>query len=381
MNKEQFTLISRIYDASIDQSFWPSILDMAAPQVGAKGSALLSISLHNEYEYSCHTISTNYSRSVLDEYEEKYAKYEEKHFNRVAHSEPLSVNYDKDWEESPKLFAQRPDVLFLKENLGIYHRCAVKLNNDMEWFDCLTFQYENSQSKISKNGLNSIEILLPHFSQAMNLSKAFGILNSRFQAVLGVLDKYLIGVLLVLPNMDVVLANKTAEDIISNTGKIGITANRKLVSRDLANNLKRAIANSSDTSMGENIHPSSQFNIVKENGIDNLFLEISPIKDTNEEINSKFKGAIVTIFDSEQAHALDATCLKEAYKLSKAETIIANHYIQGKTYSEISEIRSVSAETIKSQVGSILNKTNSINRIDLINLIIRVNPPIEANKT
>ena len=71
---------------------------------------------------------------------------------------------------------------------------------------------------------------------------------------------------------------------------------------------------------------------------------------------------------------LDCKCLLSNFdNVAAAEYEVASLFVNGLTYGEIAAERKVSIETIRSQVSSILSKTHSSNRTDLIKHVLCTN--------
>jgi len=71
---------------------------------------------------------------------------------------------------------------------------------------------------------------------------------------------------------------------------------------------------------------------------------------------------------------LDCRCLMSClHRATAAEYEVASLFVNGLTYSEIADIRLVSIETIRSQVSSLLSKTGSKHRTELIKLVLSTN--------
>jgi len=110
-----------------------------------------------------------------------------------------------------------------------------------------------------------------------------------------------------------------------------------------------------------------------------LLLEVAPLRDFAAELEKNLSGSLITIIDPDNRTPLDIEKLSYAYRLSKAETVVCRYLVDGWTNSAIAEERSVSAETIKSQVNAIFRKTNTGKRSELIRLALKTSPPIRQS--
>jgi DNA-binding NarL/FixJ family response regulator len=79
------------------------------------------------------------------------------------------------------------------------------------------------------------------------------------------------------------------------------------------------------------------------------------------------KGRLIKHSDS-----LNPEILKK-YNISERETDILKQLVSGKTNKEISDTLFVSLSTVRTHIYNIFQKTNSKNRIEVINLFFKVN--------
>ena len=381
LSHKHLQIISNLYDAAIDPVRWPEILDQVAFEIGAQSSAIILLETLNQYNYSINKMSSslNSKAEYLKVYERDYAKYEKEHFSRVSRLPAGQIINEIEYVEDPIEFRNRPDVAFLEKNFGFFERFAVRLNEERAWFDCITFQYNVSRGNITDREKKVLQKFLPHIARTTNLSRTFIELKNRYSAVLGVLDRLYVGVFLTLPSGEVLLKNQTADNILSQSDGLLTTKDNKITLLDPNNNalFKQAINNCCATALADRDSQSTKFKIRRPSGKDDYLVDISPVKDTDQEIESNYKGAIVMVIDCEQRLPVNIKGFKEIYELTTAEASVAQYLIEGKKYSEVAEIRGTSPETVKTQVNSVFNKTNSNSRSELFARLLSINLPIE----
>lgn len=382
MTKGDLEVISKIYDATINPNYWTECLDHIAEKIGAKGSALLLLETLDQYSYSISQLSSLFTQESKDDaikYQQEYSHYEKEHFANVSISPPGNIIKDVEYINNPQLFRQRPDVVFLEEKFGVYERFAVRLNEEKAWFDCLTFQYASDRANITEKEFKVLKFFLPHIAKSTELSRIFVQLSNRYDAVLSVLDRFLLGVFIVLPSGEIVLKNTAAHNIIANDDGLRIDSLNCLVAcqSTIDEKLQKAIISASDVSCENQVGASHTLMIPKSSYTDGYLVDISPLKDTDNEIDTRIKGAMITVIDPDYGHKPNLEGLKKLYSLSVSESAVAEHLIHGRTYSEIADTRNVSPETIKTQVNAIFNKTNSNSRSELFARAIKITLPIE----
>lgn len=378
LTQSRLDLISDMYEAAINPSHWCRLLDRLAPEIGAKGSALFSVDVMSESRCAVNETNSLYDEDVKSTYRQELSRFEESHLADVARSEPWSIVYDEERTRSPVTFSRRQDVAYLRESCGVYERFAVKLNDDPAWFDCLTFQYDHRRGNITAEEISRLQVYLPHIAQSVALSRWFRILRARFDAVLGALDRLRVGVFLVTPRMQIVVANKTGLEIVDRRECLSIRDRGQLKLRSAAQQarLAEAVKKACSTSVAEGNHEPTILDIPGASGADALCIEISPVRDADAEIGG-FRGAVLHVVDPCAEHRAEVFGLKELYDLTAAEAGVAEHFMAGRTYAEIAQIRNVSPETVKTQVRSLLSKTKSRNRAGFLMRIFSINPPID----
>ena len=115
-------------------------------------------------------------------------------------------------------YSELPTVEFLTNHLGVYRRTAARLNDSGIWFDALTFRYAQDRGQMTEEEEKIVQIFLPHFSKAVELTRPFQILKAEFQGVLSALDRFHVGVLLLNAHGTVVVKNAEAKRILGEKG-------------------------------------------------------------------------------------------------------------------------------------------------------------------
>ena len=70
--------------------------------------------------------------------------------------------------------------------------------------------------------------------------------------------------------------------------------------------------------------------------------------------------------------------MEELYKLTPAEAEVLRLLVDGHATDELAEMRNVSLHTVRTQIKSVLAKTGTRKRPDLVRLALTVNLPIDA---
>ena len=181
------------------------------------------------------------------------------------------------------------------------------------------------------------------------------------------------------PLSEVILKNSTADMRLDQCDGLSISPLGKLIARNdrAFCRLTQAVVKACNSSKGDAIGGATKLLVPKQSGKDDYLLDISPLKDTDGELEHGLVGALITVIDVETQRRISLDGLTKLYGLTRAEEKIAELFVQGKKYHEMAEIRNVSPETIKTQINSILTKTGSNSRSELFARVFKINLPLE----
>lgn len=376
ITSQHLDLISRIYDTVLDTDRWPELLADIAGFVNAKHSNII---LHDSANPEVTVGAASYSQSILKEYTEKY----------MASEEPMAVNMIRypafqmisdeelcDWGID---YTDMPIVPYLKQVVGVNRRITTRLHDHGIWFDGLTFLYAVDRGIMTPDENEQAQILLPHVAKAISITRPFKLLKVRFKAVFSVLDRFHIGVLVLSESGSVVIKNKEAERILDLEDGLSVASNSHLsaqLDKDQSQ-LSTAIKAASATSSAEGNSSGSLFSIGRRSGKDPYLIEVTPLMDSRAELGESLRGALVFVIDPTNRATISTDGMEALYELSKTESLVCKMLVDGHETQEMADMRNVSPETIRTQVKSVLSKTRSSNRADVVRLALSVNLPID----
>ena len=258
---------------------------------------------------------------------------------------------------------------WLNENWGIRHRMSAALNINPSYWSFITIHLGNNTS-FSEIG-SEADYLLPHIAKAIQINRPFTLLKQRFNAVLDVLDKFKLGVFILNRHNEPIIKNISAQRILDDKDGIFVNAQGKIKMRtkDDIDIVSKSIEDLQSSSQNVQGH------VIKRNSSSlPYYVEFSNINLSSEgEVGKYF--LLVTI-DPEWSEIVDLSGIEKVFGLSNSETSVAELLVEGKSNNEIAESRNVSAETIKTQVKAIMDKTDCVNRMALIKLAHRINIPV-----
>lgn len=376
-------LIPSIYESSICPERWTDNLDRMAQLIGAGGAGLLLLETLNVYHYSISYLTSNYCSNgcvseKMMEYQQEYSIYEKDAFSKLGESTPLSLVKDDLFETDKEAASARPDVLFLRRHYNVFERFGVRINDDREFVNGITFQYDVSRGNITNSEWRKLSPLLVHVKKSIEISRSFTILKARYNAILAALNRVEMAYAIALSCGEVIVFNEYAQTTFDKNDGISLSNDRKLNTncRETNAEIAATIRAVSNTVSGISRSSGKLIMVPKSSKNEPLLLEISPLRDTTRELDSFLNGALITIVDPEEQSSVNTAGMKELYNLTEAESSVADMMVEGAMNQAIADTRGVSLQTVKSQVKSVLCKTGTKNRADLIRRVLSINLPV-----
>ena len=381
MTKELSLLSRDMYHAAVDPERWASLLDRIAREAGARGSAIISLNTVSSEDHAASWCSSLYADDRLAYYSANLAHHEREIFDLALASKPGEPLVDPELVRDPVAAARRPDIAYLQRRYDVLHRLAMRLNDDRGWFHSIAVQFATAHGPPRAHEIELLGRLRPHLAQTMQLARAFRQLRERYGAVLGALDRLRLAVFIVTDGARVVTRNRTAERLLE--GGRAVRIDRDAVLRPIdgaaAARLRTAIDAVLRTARRGG-DCSRRLVALRGDGPDTPFVvEVSPLQDSDRELDEPLGGAFVTVIDPWSGDPVDLSGFDRAYGLTSAEAAVARLVVDGMTYAEIAERRNVTRETVKSHVGSLLRKTGSRNRTDLVRRALLLNAPLDSS--
>ena len=262
--------------------------------------------------------------------------------------------------------------------MDFHHRAAIRLCDHGGWKDSVAVIYPRGRGPVTPTEREDVSCLVPHLARALEIRRPFSLLRRRYQAVLGVLDRLGIGVLVLVANDHILLANAEAERILDRADALRRSSDGRLAAVGPANEGTPADAlfhSLSDVHAGRS--PEGRTVYLPRRGGDAPYVaDVSLFRESGLELGAPTVGAFLCLVDPEHSRTLSTEPLARVYGLTSAEADVCALILGGLSTGEIAEERSVSLETVKSQSKAILRKTSCRNRIELVKRAIGIAPPL-----
>lgn len=372
------TTLTSLYGAILDDSMWQSALDALAFELGAKSAQLIYCETQDKHPFHvklCSQLLAQAPPDIIARYERELGHYEEDIWDVLQNSVAGTTVSDADFHPADVLRA-RPDYLYLIENFGVCHRLGLRLNGNRAWTDCLTFLFDDSVLVAPESSRLMLPGLWPHVAKATECSRLFRTLRTRYQAALAALDHVSIGICVVNSRAEVIIKNRTADEIFSDNPSVLCRHDSVLFCNDKNERFVEAVRRCSMTAAGN--HVTTEVLLAADDPVlgSRLLIEISPLHDQAGEVDKGLSGALISLIDPMKTEALDSSKVALGWELTDAEAGVLRLLILGDSYGDMADKRGVSIETVRTQVKCVYAKTATRNRGDLIRLVAKTSPPI-----
>ena len=226
---------------------------------------------------------------------------------------------------------------------------------------------------------DKLKLLVPHISRALGVMMRLRDAELRAASSLAALENVGGGVLLFRPDGVLTFANRVARRILEAEDGLGVqlrhndSALGHLFAEDSRAHsvLTAAIRNAVTPDPLRTEHFSHAILVPRTSGRQAYAINFSTLSAHNEFGSSVDAAcAIAFLTDSAEPIRLDAELLKQTYGLSPAEIRVAEKMAECLTVSEAAEQLSLSGSTVKAQLQSIYDKTNTNSRPRLMRLLM-----------
>ena len=367
-----------IYDTALDPKLWPAALGKVANYIGARGAFLFELNGDgDERTIVAPHFSSNYEPALVQGYLVRHNAQELLDQDKLAEHSRLSDGIEligedvlySDFDE----YSARPNVREMVGN-GIYHRAGALLNKDYLRHGRFALQFSQRDGPLSGVNRERAAQILPHVAKALSISRPAQQLEQRFNNIIGSLDLLQIGVCVLSNTGTIVFTNAEFKRQLDAYHVFRVTADQKLEMTGAESHAALATLRSDISQHGRwGARPHKEA-IITDDDIHAraLCIEVCPLSSLDDLDAGKLDGHIIYSLDSSVSVQIDAGMVAKAFHLTQAERDVLNYLSEGLTNAEISDRREKSIETVNSQVKSILSKTNSANRTQLLRLVTSI---------
>ena len=320
-------------------------------------------------------------------------------FAQFGSSTHLRQNYNKQFEKLDRLFARElsdgdkdeypwqffsPEVdsqsditseiyeSWMKPE-GIYYLGRIEFSIDDAHKAAIVILRDEEAGVWREGEIRVMNEIAPHLKRALDIHSEFTYLRLRSDALLGGLDRLVIGLILYDRHVRAVYINPTARAIIEAHPAMGLGEDGLfLYDSDDDRNFRETIRETADIDTDDSWRQSTSIGVTHPDEEAPLPLLITPIHANLITSDLDYEGAQVAVFlsDPNLQQPISIDNLVSVYGLTPSESQVAISIANGHSIDDIARTSNHSAHTIRSQLKSTFRKTGVSRQSDLIKLLL-----------
>lgn len=362
------SLIHRIYDAAIDMSLWPSIVNELARLLNAHESLMFSPKLSADVPYVAFSPHQHIDMNLWDAYEQYYwqrdtwaleiAKQRLMKNGSIVHGDRLIARNEL---RQTEIYCD----MYKPHMMGIEVVMSACIMNSESTVGStppvfLNFFRTGSAESFNSDEEKLITYLLPHIQRSLRIHMKLQ--DERRSRNLGeqALEHIAAAILLMEKDGRVIFANQKAELLLRQGNDLKLT-NSYLCSSDVKNNhaIKHALYQA-ENGVGSALKLNNA--LLNEERV----IMFSPIRTMNSEIYLSNAFIMAMLTDPAKPSSDHLQAFAALYRLTPAETRVLKQLLEQQTTREIADHLQVSMNTLRTQIKSLFMKTNTKNQRELI---------------
>lgn len=374
-NDEYRDFVLDIYQAVSHPSHWLKVLDRITERVNAQGCIVFEWSMENQNRrLEAPLFTSNHERADIEKYLNKFQKLEmqdhDQFDKRLLNSDTIDVVSEEILYDDEANYFSLPHVKFLT-SLGLRYRTGALLDKDNPFRARFSLSMSEERGPFDEADLHLLDNLLPHVAKAMELGRPVAAASQDRKKLMDVLNRLTIGVCVVDANGAVEVKNTEFDRQAEEYGAFSLDRANRLRLHKQANHQHFSRLLQDALNHGQfGARPRKEAILVEtEEAAGTLCIEVTPMKNLDEIGNRPLNGALIISRDTTQEMTIDMEFARQAFDLTSAESAVVDMVCQGLTNSEIASRRERSVDTVNAQMKSILSKTRSVNRTQLVRVL------------
>lgn len=355
-------LLGRVYDAAMDQSLWPEVLDGLRAMVGCQAGGLLHAEA-NPARVSVMGV-TGFDPSMADRIPELFSDPDDNPFLRkLSALEPGIPISRQELIDDEEFERGRIYTDFFKP-MGLYHDITTPITLWRGEVVGMFLPRAKSAGPMDKSDIQILQPWIPHLQRALEISRELGVQRVGFFALSDLLDQISNGVALVRPDGRVMAMNVAMERIIAADDGLAFGNSRldlldRLAHTDMEGAIARAVSGGGAGSLliqrpsGKRAYPTF----------------VLPLSRTASVNGTRTVVAAVLVSDPDSNMEPHVRAAARLYGLSPTETTVAIEIAKGTGRTDVAATLGVSRHTVKTHLGRIFEKTGARGQVELARLL------------
>lgn len=218
--------IGSIYSVPGNTRAWPDAIGAISDLVGARASAYLMVdAADGSVEAAEHS---GFPQEVVDAYLALGGAARDVRFKYSDKLVPGKVFRDFEYVPDRAEYDSSEWIQYQLKAIGAYWCMSAKISTHGAWHDYISVNRLKARGPHTDEEKSDLQALLPHLARAAELHRTMTGLESRYGAVLAVLDKLLVGLVIVDPKGRVAVANAAARRVMDESGALRLSPDGRL---------------------------------------------------------------------------------------------------------------------------------------------------------
>jgi DNA-binding CsgD family transcriptional regulator/PAS domain-containing protein len=365
-------LLQMLYSAPLDAIHWERFLSLLTRQT--EGRFGVFICADSGQGLSVQAFGGEIGLESIQRYNQRYARTDPFRLGLIRQNR-IGVFHGDDVV---------PAEAFLQTDLyrnglgpfGVRYVTLVPLTLSVRRFEAVSIWRAPEDGCMHADGVRLLELLLPHLRQALEIHRKLDVTQHRLAGAEAIADASATATLLITRQGTVLHTNAAARSLLERESATLALSDGILTARDslLRTRMK-------DFFLGITL---SSRPILDKKQVTALALPRSSSPQPLQMIASPLPldrrsgepaELLVLITDPDKSASCPDDALRTLYRLTHAETEVANALLMGYNLDEIADLRRCRVGTVRSQIKSILGKTRTGRQSDLVRLLMTVPQP------
>jgi DNA-binding CsgD family transcriptional regulator len=251
-------------------------------------------------------------------------------------------------------------------------RCiAVMIEVGPHAFSCLSINASEKREVFNEHDQTLLRALMGPLQRALALHRRLGVAEVLTSNLTSVVDRLPHGVLLLSSSGHVLLANRAAEEILRL--KDGLLIEHKelhAASRDGTSRLRNAIGIAVRISSGELIHGETALLLERPSGKRPLSVLAAPLPKRHAMLGIEAAAVVVFVTDPDRKPTTQAATLRAMFGLTRGEAQLVLVLLEGASVQQAAERLELATDTVRKQLKSIFEKTDTHRQAELIRRVL-----------
>lgn len=368
------SLIGDIYDATLDRSLWPKVLERTCGYVGGQSGALLAMS--PTQSAAQFFVEWGTTPEFIESYQKLYGLLNPLHVPTMIYANVGSILATTDVVPHDEILASR----FYKEWLvpqGIVDAISVTFEKSATSYAVLSIHRSERNGMVDDEARRRVGLIAPHYRRAVAIAKLIDLHHFEAAALADSLDGLASAMILVDAGSRIVHANVAGEAMLAEASVIRRSGD-KLVAMD----------GQADTSLHDIfVTAAGGDSVLGAKGIavplvaragERYAAHVLPLTSGKRRNTGIAYAAVAAVFVRKAAFELPhpIETIAGMFKLTSAEMRVLMMIVQIGGVPEVAPVLGISESTVKTHLQRIFAKTGAARQADLVKLVAGYMSPV-----